>query len=305
MGGCCSLIRRKKYEQSGSKFKVIDGRRFQILDDSNYTLPNDAGEEERLDIQHFVLKHAFNGNFSAPVDQLLRKGGARVLDVGCGSGIWTFELAKEYPKSHFVGIDLAPVNLKDEKLSNVEFIEYNVLDGLPFESNSFDYVFARALVAVYTRSQWTELAIPEYTRIIKPGGWLELMEWDTVLKGGAANVKRMNNALIGMCDQKDLIAAPGYEIQSFLEQSGHYTNIGYEQKPVPIGPKGEKYAEMAIRDWRDVWQGLKLIFSSVMQVSGEHYDAISEAAVGELIKSGVIWENMRAWGQKKDRIYTD
>ena len=80
MGGCCSLIRRKKNDHFSDKFKVIDGRRFQQLNDSNYVLPNDSEEEERLDIQHAILKHAFNGNFSAPVDQLLRSG-ARVLDV--------------------------------------------------------------------------------------------------------------------------------------------------------------------------------------------------------------------------------
>jgi len=81
MGGCCSLMPRKKNEQTlDSKFKVIDGRRYQALDDSNYFLPNDENEEERLDVQHIVMKQAFDGNFSAPVDQLLRKG-ARVLDV--------------------------------------------------------------------------------------------------------------------------------------------------------------------------------------------------------------------------------
>src|SRR6185503_12242882 len=82
MGGCCSLIRRRKNnEQINEKFKVIDGRRFQALDESNYVLPNDSGEEDRLDIQHIILKHAFNGNFSAPVSKLLKRG-ARVLDVG-------------------------------------------------------------------------------------------------------------------------------------------------------------------------------------------------------------------------------
>jgi len=38
--------------------------------------------------------------------------------------------------------------------------------------------------------------------------------------------------------------APGLEIQGFLEQSGSYTNIGSVEKPVPVGPKGERYAEM-------------------------------------------------------------
>jgi len=81
----------------------------------------------------------------------------------------------------------------NEKPSNVEFVEYNVLDGLPFNNNSFDYVFARALVAAYTRPQWTELAIPEYTRVTKPGGGVELMEFDS-LKGECENVQRMNSA---------------------------------------------------------------------------------------------------------------
>jgi len=61
-------------EQLSNKFKVIDRRRYQSLDDSNYFLQNDSGENERLDLQHDILKHA-------PVDQLLRSG-ARVLDVG-------------------------------------------------------------------------------------------------------------------------------------------------------------------------------------------------------------------------------
>ena len=64
------------------KFHVIDGRRYQAIDDTNYPLPNDIDEEERLDLQHDYMKLGFGGrNFSAPVDELLKKG-ARVLDVG-------------------------------------------------------------------------------------------------------------------------------------------------------------------------------------------------------------------------------
>ena len=37
-----------------------------------------------------------------------------------------------------------------------------------------------------------------------------------------------------------------------------------------------------------------------MKVTGEHYDAITEAAVNEFIGHGVLWINVRAWGQKKN-----
>jgi len=56
-----------------------------------------------------------------------------------------------------------------------------------------------------------------------------------------------------------------------------------------------------IRDFRDVWRAMKYPFTVSMQVTGEHYDAIVEAAVKELIDYGAIWEHMRVWGQKKNR----
>ena len=49
--------------------------------ESKYNLQNDTKERERLDLQHAYIKHGFNGNFAAPVDQILRSG-ARVLDIG-------------------------------------------------------------------------------------------------------------------------------------------------------------------------------------------------------------------------------
>ncbi|CAG8544054.1 7177_t:CDS:2 [Paraglomus brasilianum] len=301
MGGCCSVMRRKgKRFLNVNKFEMIDGRRYQRLDDSNYALPNDIEEEERLDLQHNYMKLGFGGtNFSAPVDALLRRG-ARVLDVGCGSGTWVLELAKEYPNSYFVGLDLAPVILPEKKPDNVEFTEYNVLDGLPYKSNSFDFVFARILLSVFTRAQWTELAVPEYARVTKPGGWVELMEFDEALKGGCENVDRLSKAWSDFADSKGLIASPGYDICDFLKQSNYFTNVNYEERHIPVGPMGSQIAELGIRDWRDVWRAMKLVLSTTMQVSSEHYDAIAELALQELMQYGCTWINMRAWGQKID-----
>ena len=93
---------------------------------------------------------------------------------------------------------MSPVVLKNKQPDNVEFITHNILFGLPFEDNSFDYVFARFLCAGYTKSQWKEIAIPEYTRVTKPTGWVELMECDIELKcnpkGNSKDVDLMNKA---------------------------------------------------------------------------------------------------------------
>lgn len=84
-----------------------------------------------------------HGNFSAPVEELLEKG-IKVLDVGCGSGRWILEMARDFPNSTFIGVDVSNVFPSPDKIpSNASFVEGNVLHGLPFADDTFDYVYQR------------------------------------------------------------------------------------------------------------------------------------------------------------------
>jgi ubiquinone/menaquinone biosynthesis C-methylase UbiE len=73
---------------------------------------------------------------------MLRKG-SKILDVGCGPGTWSMEIAGEYPKSTVIGIDMTPLFPREIKPSNCAFYQCNLLNKLPFEDSSFDYVFMR------------------------------------------------------------------------------------------------------------------------------------------------------------------
>ncbi len=63
-------------------FRFIDGRRYHNVENSNYGLPNDDDECDRLHLQHFVLRYAWQGNFASPVEHILNRKGAKVLDSG-------------------------------------------------------------------------------------------------------------------------------------------------------------------------------------------------------------------------------
>ena len=50
-------------------------------------LPRHATEIDRLDVQHFALREAMQGNHVAPLERP-----ETVLDVGSGTGQWAFDV---------------------------------------------------------------------------------------------------------------------------------------------------------------------------------------------------------------------
>lgn len=84
-------------------------------------------------------------------------------------------MANEFPKSHFTGMDITPVFPRESKPDNADFMEANILDGLPFEDNVFDYVHMRFLITSFSANDW-KIAINEIVRVTKSGGIIELVE---------------------------------------------------------------------------------------------------------------------------------
>jgi ubiquinone/menaquinone biosynthesis C-methylase UbiE len=91
------------------------------------------------------------------------------------SGTWTFEVATEWPDVVCHGVDISKTYPTTIKPSNTRFTRANVLEGLPFPDNHFDFVFQRFMCIAYTEHQWPQV-VRELLRVTKPGGWLEVRE---------------------------------------------------------------------------------------------------------------------------------
>ena len=68
----------------------------------------------------------------------------RALDLGCGSGLSTLELARAFPGAEIVGLDTSAEMLEAaaKRLPRVKFIQG---DAASFDASGFDLVFANAL----------------------------------------------------------------------------------------------------------------------------------------------------------------
>lgn len=84
-------------------------------------------------------------------------------------------MATEYPNVQFTGIDQISSIPQDIRPSNIDFSVQDVLCGLSFEDNSFDFVQMRLFSMTFDRAYWVQ-ALAEVYRVLKPGGYIQLLE---------------------------------------------------------------------------------------------------------------------------------
>jgi len=98
----------------------------------------------------------------------------RVLDFGSGDGRYSFRIG-ELSAKEVIGIDIsqAMIKIADHELrsreaKNIKFIEADG-NNLPFEDNSFDFVFSHFVLLHFKN---TLEPLQEIARVLKPSGYL-------------------------------------------------------------------------------------------------------------------------------------
>ncbi|KAH8666774.1 S-adenosyl-L-methionine-dependent methyltransferase [Xylariales sp. PMI_506] len=103
--------------------------------DGKYLLPNDAAEQDRLDLQHELFRLMYDGWLSlAP----LPKAPKYVLDIGTGTGVWAIEFAEENPSSYVIGADLSAIQ-PNRRIPNCEFVKVDIEDDWVFPDPNADH----------------------------------------------------------------------------------------------------------------------------------------------------------------------
>jgi ubiquinone/menaquinone biosynthesis C-methylase UbiE len=145
---------------------------FTVLDPATQDRLADVLETRGADPQQQAMREAFLADIPFPPR-------ARVLDVGCGTGVLTRGLARLSQVARVVGVDpaaplLARAAMLANDIGNVEFQEADAR-ALPFPDASFDVVVFDSTLSHVLEP---ESALAEAFRVGAPSCWLAVFDGD-------------------------------------------------------------------------------------------------------------------------------
>ncbi|KAG9301178.1 hypothetical protein G9A89_012561 [Geosiphon pyriformis] len=264
--------------------------------------PDDDVESLRLNKSNFFIKHFMKGNFGSPIEKLLMTGSqVKVLDVGCGTGNWILEMAKSYPHVKFYGIDISPIFPTESLPANVHFLKCNILDGLPFEDDAFDFVHQRLLSAAFTQNQWENEVINELLRLVKPGGWVELLRPDGEIRTEGEVTRRVINAGSGLLFSRGIDYRIIKKLGRIMKNTLRFQPIDHQEFEIPLGNRGDVWGKVALEFVMEESRGVRGFLASFMNITLEHLDALLETMEREADEMKTHYIFHRFCGQKKQR----
>ncbi|HEX4639124.1 MAG TPA: class I SAM-dependent methyltransferase [Chthoniobacterales bacterium] len=125
----------------------------------------------------FCREHVFRDDtkriISAVWPNQVPPAGTRVIELGCGPGFYSRNLAQRFPQIRVTGVDRSSSQLRSarhraaaQNVTNCVFERVNAL-ALPFEDASFNVLIASRIFTVLPDHR---RAVAEMFRVLKPGG---------------------------------------------------------------------------------------------------------------------------------------
>ncbi|RUS16538.1 hypothetical protein BC937DRAFT_91096 [Endogone sp. FLAS-F59071] len=199
------------------------------------------------------------------------------------------ELATEFPNSTFIGTDITNVFLATAAKSppNLEFLEADTLAGLPFEDNTFDYVFQRLQSGNFSVNAWPGV-LRELLRVAKPGSYIELLDSCPPKHGGPAFTIHSDwfySALHLRDVNPEIIAEP-----SLLIGAG-FVDLVSQYIPWHIcGGADATINEWSTKNWSSVIDSTRPQLTASLGISDSEYNEVAERAKKEITDPSTVYK---------------
>ncbi|KAI8811771.1 S-adenosyl-L-methionine-dependent methyltransferase [Cladochytrium replicatum] len=268
----------------------------------------DVTEGTRLSMQqYYLLRGIFKGTYAGVTRHDLEHG-LKVLDAGSTTGIWLAEMERDFPNGQYWAVDLSVSLWPDTEFVNgskkLNVAETQTLGRLPFDDNFFDYVHEQTQLFITPEGNWSHV-ISELCRVLKPGGYIDLVELDpypavfptplisdylnrylTHMRAGGFNLRGAS------------------KVADAIEATGKFTDIQVVRRTAPIGWDGHLGALWRIH-LKEGYMGLRTVMGPASRPGGgvpseAEYDAFLERFFDDCAAHQSFCNSFRVSARKRD-----
>jgi SAM-dependent methyltransferase len=130
-----------------------------------------------------VFRSAEDENRRVFLEQVPRTPGGRLLDLGCGDGSFTVEVARRMEAAEIWGVEFVPELAEQAERRGVRVERASLADPFPFPGQHFDAVVSNQVIE---HLPFTDHFMRESGRVVRPGGVVihstnNLASWHNVL----------------------------------------------------------------------------------------------------------------------------
>ena len=206
--------------------------------------------------------------------------GARMLDIGCGTGGIAVALVRDHGAAHVTGIDIeapacaAATRLAAEAGLSDRITICEVVPGpLDFDDGSFDVVFSKdSIIHIADK----EALAADAFRVLKPGGWFAASDWLISHDGEpSADMRRyieaegLDFAMASPARYEAALKAAGFENVRLVNRNPWYAAVARQELDQMTGEAHatlvERFGDELVDHNIHVWEEMVKVLES-----GEH-----------------------------------
>ncbi len=271
--------------------RELPARRCAREDESGLFSTHWAGRNPR-DLRHYLLRLLLHGEYAA----LLSPSTQRVLDVGCGTGLWACEMARQWPQALITGLDLDLSHLPVSWPANCQFVAGDVLTGLPFADACFDFVHQRCLADTLSAPTWPMVA-RELARVTRPQGWIELVELGQSVTNPGPATSRYLHWWRELSERTGVHTTVVEHLGDLLQSVG-LQQVAQRRITAPAGQWGGQAGTLLMTDMIETMQSMSQRFCTTLHLAPTLFDATIDALPAEWEAYHTAFHFYLAYGRK-------
>jgi ubiquinone/menaquinone biosynthesis C-methylase UbiE len=232
----------------------------------------------------------------------------KLLDIACGSGAWTLELAFAYAQMEILGIDVNRTSIRYalaqaemQGLENVDFQIMDALENLTFPDHTFDIINAQFIDNRIPVRAWPEF-LQHCQRVLRPGGIMRILSSELIITTSKAYEELLRLSLLALHKAGYCTASNGYYTGNSVLLVQEMRRAGYQQVQqrayVIDFSNGTKASEDNYRNFSVYMQLLKPFLQRMEVVTEERFETLYREATIDLLSDncGGMWYFLTIWG---------